>query len=81
MSELILITGPTQSGKTFLAEAIKTKFKDACLIIDEPELNHLMENLNRYFEYNGRVIITAISPEPYVRLRPNRIISIRECTI
>ena len=75
-SELILITGPVLSGKTWLANLLKISLKDL-IIYDEPVLDRkTLKEIKLYQNCNGRVVITTCDANPVLKvLRPDKVIT------
>lgn len=63
-SELILITGASMSGKTFIANCILAKWKSVGKIWDEPDLTDrkTLKEIKHFLRYSGRAIIVMITP-------------------
>jgi Fe-S cluster assembly ATPase SufC len=60
-SEITLIHGPVQSGKTYLATLIAGS--QTCKIWDEPVVNKkFLKEIKLFTAYHGRAIITCVDP-------------------
>ena len=77
-SEIIIITGPTLSGKTFLANALMKQYCNAAKIWDEPIVNKkFFKEIKLFCAYHGRAIITCVDALPVMEmLKVDRIISL-----
>lgn len=78
-AELILITGETETGKTWLANLLWLAFGQCAKIWDEPEINAKFLKEQRLFrQYHGRAIITITDPSKFLeKLIPDRIIELK----
>lgn len=74
MKQLTLITGPTQSGKTWLANCILAKYPKQVKIWDEPNLllRKTRVEIKNWLKADGHAIITMTVPpsEPIAKF-PN----------
>jgi len=76
--EITIITGPTLSGKTFLANALMKQYCNVAKIWDEPEVTKkFLKEIKMFCRYHGRAIITCVDATPVMAaMKADRVISI-----